>query len=157
MAFAESAGIPVKVHDSAEDAVREADIVCTLTPSPAPILKFRWLKLGAHVNAVGSCNPLQQELDEECVTRGALFCDTKEGCLQGVTRTGDLVIPIEKGALSPDTIVEVGEAMSKNWSRSNPDQITVFKSVGFAVEDLCSAVALYEKAKREPPGVLPSL
>jgi len=97
LAFAESAGIAVTVHDSAEEAVRQADIICTLTPSPSPILKHAWLKSGAHVNAVGSCHPMQQELDEECVTRAAVFCDTREGCLKGLTRTGDLCKSIENG------------------------------------------------------------
>jgi ornithine cyclodeaminase/alanine dehydrogenase-like protein (mu-crystallin family) len=76
-------------YSTAEEAVRGADIVCTLTPSPEPILQHAWLKPSAHVNAVGSCNPRQRELDEACLTSSsAVFVDSKEACLQGLTKTG---------------------------------------------------------------------
>lgn len=158
-AFARTApaGVTVVVHDTAEDAVRDADIVCTLTPAPTPILKHVWLKPGAHVNAVGSCHPQQRELDEECITRSTVFCDTKEGCLEGLTRTGDLVIPIEEGKFNADHITELGSVLDAGWTRTSPEDITIYKSVGFAVEDLCSAVALYEKAKLEPEGTIPMM
>lgn len=152
-----STSCPISVFDSPETAVRDADIVCTLTPAPSPILRFSWLKQGAHVNAVGSCHPQQQELDEECIVRASVFCDTKEGCLNGVTRTGDLVIPIEKGLFCPEHLREIGPVLESGWSRSNPGEVTVYKSVGVAVEDLCSAVALYDKAKHEPEGSFPMM
>lgn len=153
-ALAQSLGDGATVHDTAEDAVREADIVCTLTPSPEPVLQHAWLRPGSHVNAVGSCHPQQRELDEDCVTRAQLFCDSREACLQGLTRTGDLVIPVEKGSLSADSIVEIGTVLASGaaWARQSPEDITVFKSVGIAVEDLCSAVALYENISKEPEG-----
>lgn len=153
-ALASSLGAIAIVHDTAEAAVREADVVCTLTPSTEPILRYAWLKPGAHVNAVGSCHPQQRELDDDCLNQGKIFCDSKEACLQGITRTGDLVIPIEEGILSPERIMEIGSVLSSEggWVREAPGDITVFKAVGIAVEDLCSAVALYDYARQQPEG-----
>lgn len=156
-AFATSAGILVSVFDSAEEAVRGADIVCTLTPATSPILQHSWLKAGAHINAVGSCHPCQQELDEECIVKGRVFCDTIEGCLQGLTRTGDLVKPIEADIFSAGSITELASVLESGKGRGNADEVTVFKSVGFAIEDLCSAVALYESVRKQPDGTFPTM
>jgi len=154
--FADTVRCDVQVCDSPEEAVRDADIVCTLTPSTAPLVKRAWLKAGAHVNAVGSCNPLQQELDVDCVTQGGVFCDSLDACFNGVTRTGDLVIPLEKGLLKKENVVELGTVLDAERDH-NPSGITIFKSVGVAAEDLCSVVPLYEKASAEPAGAIPRM
>lgn len=148
---------PVHVHLTAEEAVKEADVVCTLTPSREPILCHKWLKPGCHVNAVGSCHPTQQELDEDLVRSAKLFCDTKAGALNGMMRTGDLVTHIEKGVLAADDITELSSVLAGGYEMGSEDEITVFKSVGFACEDLTVAVKLYEKAQKEPVGSIPRM
>ena len=83
-------GVPVRVCETAREAVSEADIVCTLTSAQAPVLEGAWLKPGAHVNAVGACTPLHRELDTAAVRRSRVIVDTMTACL---TEPGDLVTP----------------------------------------------------------------
>ena len=148
--------VPVSVAGSPTEAVADADIVCTVTASSEPLLRGADLKPGAHVNAVGACFPTQRELDTDAVLRARLFVDTKEACL---AEPGDLVTPIKEGAMAPEHIVgEIGEVIAGRLEgRQDEGQVTLFKSVGAAVEDLCAAAALFELASAQPAGAFPSL
>lgn len=128
-------------------AVAHASIVCTTTASPTPILEGAWLAAGAHVNAVGACIPTTRELDTEAVRRARLYVDRRESAL---AEPGDILVPIDEGAITADHIVaEVGELMldrAPSLGRRSPDEITIFKSLGLAVEDVAAAQHVYRKA-----------
>jgi ornithine cyclodeaminase/alanine dehydrogenase-like protein (mu-crystallin family) len=120
---------------SAEEAVRDADVVVTVTNSKAPVLKGSWLKDGCHVNAVGACRPDWRELDDEA-THNAIFVDSREGALK---ESGDVILSGAK------IYAELGEALAgKVPPRAN--ETTIFKSLGMAVEDIAAATLVYRSA-----------
>ena len=121
---------------SAEEAVRDADVVVTVTSSKTPVLKGGWLKAGCHVNAIGACRPDWRELDDDALQRSVVFVDSREGALK---ESGDVI-------LSSATIyAELGEALAgKVPSRAN--EATIFKSLGMAVEDIAAATLVYRSA-----------
>ena len=121
---------------SAEDAVRGADIVVTVTSSKTPVLKGAWLKPGCHVNAVGACRPDWRELDDAAISNVVLV-DSREGALK---ESGDVILSGAK------VYAELGEALAgKVPSRAN--ETTVFKSLGMAVEDIAAAMLVYRTVK----------
>jgi len=140
-----SGGVPALVFESAQACVAEADIVCTLTSATVPVLEGAWLKRGAHVNAVGACTPAHRELDTAAVRGARLFVDTRDACLR---EPGDLVVPLREGELTEEHLLgEVGAVLSGALpGRTTDDEITLFKSVGIALEDLTAAVAIREAA-----------
>lgn len=140
------------VVEDIDAAVREADVVCTVTASREPILRGGWLRPGAHVNAVGSSIPSARELDTETVRRARVFVDRRESAMN---EAGDLIIPMKEGAISADHIAgELGELiLGKVRGREDDKQVTLFKSLGLAVEDLACAVYLHDRAVREGVGV----
>jgi ornithine cyclodeaminase/alanine dehydrogenase-like protein (mu-crystallin family) len=135
----------------ARTAVEGADVVCTVTASREPILHGEWLRRGAHVNAVGASIPTARELDTEAVRRSRVFVDRRESALN---EAGDLLIPMREGAISPEHIVaEIGELLTgAAQGRQNDTELTLFKSLGLAVEDLAAAHDLHDRAKRERAG-----
>ena len=146
-----SAPFPVEAAASAEEAVRGADVVCTTTSSPEPILRRAWLRDGAHVNAVGSSIPTTRELDTETMAAAALFVDRREST---VNEAGDFLFPQREGAIGPEHIrAELGELLAgRADGRTSPDELTVFKSLGLAVEDLAAAEHLYRRARETGAG-----
>lgn len=137
---------------SAEEAVRGADIVVTATNSREPVLKREWLKPGAHINAVGSSIPSARELDGATIAASSLFVDRIEST---VNESGDYLFAVKEGAIRrPEHIRgELGDVLiGRTAGRTASDEITLFKSLGLAVEDLASAAFLYEKARREGRG-----
>eukprot|EP00040_Diaphanoeca_grandis_P014475 m.73496 g.73496 ORF g.73496 m.73496 type:complete len:372 (+) comp24564_c0_seq1:91-1206(+) len=135
-------GLEVVHCKTAQQAVESAHIVCTLTGSLKPILLGDWLRAGTHVNAVGACTPKHRELDTKCVQISRLFCDTRDACLR---EPGDLVVPMQEG-VDIGLIGEVGEVLLGAYvGRETREQITLFKSVGAAVEDLFVANLITEK------------
>ena len=145
-------GSAVTVTDTAEAAVSGADLICTVTAASEPILKGEWIQPGAHVNAVGSSTPSKRELDTDAVVRSRLFVDSRESAMN---EAGDFLIPKSEGAVGDDHIVgEIGEFLSgKVRGRQNRDEITLFKSLGMAVEDVAAAHLIYERANAEHRGV----
>ena len=144
-------GVKVDVVSDISDAVRRADVVCTVTAAREPVLHGQWLTPGAHVNAVGASLPTTRELDTEAVRRARIFVDRRESALN---EAGDLLIPIQEGAIRPDAIeAELGELLidSSRLRRSDAD-ITLFKSLGLAIEDLACAHHLNERARKEGRG-----
>lgn len=133
------------VTASAEEAVRSADIVCTTTGAHEPVLHGRWLAEGAHVNAVGSASPAARELDTAAIRVARLFVDCRESALN---EAGDFIIPKRDGAVTDDDIIgEIGELLiGKMQGRIDEHDITLFKSLGIAVQDAVVAEYLYRRA-----------
>lgn len=143
-------GVEVIVADSAEAAARTADIVSCSTSSAIPVLSGDWLKPGAFVDLVGSFSPSKREVDDRAVSRARIFVDTFEGAL---SEAGDLLDPLARGVIQRERIEgELADLVSgRVRGRKQADEITLFKSVGTALEDLAAArwvLAAVEKNKR---------
>jgi ornithine cyclodeaminase len=144
--------LEVTVTDFGRDAVSGSDIVCATTSSTEPVLLGEWLTPGTHVNAVGSSQRHAREIDSAAVVRSRLYADRRESALK---EPGDIIVPLENGEITADHIIgEVGEVLiGKAPGRRSDDEITLFKSLGLAIEDLASAHFLYAEAKRQNIGV----
>jgi ornithine cyclodeaminase len=141
---------------TAEEAVRDADVVVTATYAAEPIVERSWFKPGTHVNAVGSSIPTTRELDSETMRDAALFADRREST---VNEAGDFLIPQREGVIGPEHIrAEIGEVLiGSGEGRRDDHELTVFKSLGLAVEDLAAAEYVLQRAEAEDAGVLVSL
>jgi len=139
-------GIEVVVATTAEEALKDADVICCATISETPIFNDKDLPDGVHINAVGSYKPHVQEVPEEMVLRSRLYVDHRESALE---ETGDLIIPINKGLMTEDHIIaEIGEvAAGKAQARTSNTEITFFKTVGVAIQDLAAATIVLQKAE----------
>jgi ornithine cyclodeaminase len=137
--------------ESNADAVRDADVICTVTQSAEPVLEAQWLSPGAHINAVGACLPHTRELDSETVARASFFTDRRESC---ENEAGDYIIPLKEGAIADGHIkAELGEVLAGTApGRTSPEEITVFESLGLAVEDLAAAEYLMRRAAETGKG-----
>ena len=131
---------------TAEEAVRDADIIVTATTSFTPVVSREWISPGIHINAVGTYSFKARELDTATMADATLFVDRRESALN---EAGDYVIAAAEGAFGPEHIrAELGEVLIGNHpARTAHDEITVFKSLGLAIEDLASAAHIYEKAR----------
>ena len=140
--FAEAAtrqyGFPIEAVPTAEAAVRNADLICTVTPARAPILESAWVAPGAHLNAVGACTPSARELDSSLMARARVFTDRKASLLN---EAGDYLIPLQEGRFKADHLTgELGDLLlGRIQGRISPGEVTVFKALGLAVEDLALA------------------
>lgn len=138
-------GIAIRIETSAETAVAQADIVALATTSPSPVAAADAYRPGAHINAVGAHTPKTRELDSDIVARARLFVESHSAIL---AEAGDVIIPIEEGRIDAAHIIgELGEVAAGNLAgRTSPDEITIFKSTGIAVEDVVAARLIYEAA-----------
>jgi ornithine cyclodeaminase/alanine dehydrogenase-like protein (mu-crystallin family) len=138
-------GIAIEVASSAAEALRDADLVVSATTAKTPIVTPELLKPGAHINAVGSHRPDLRELDGATVARAKLVVDSREAMM---AECGDILLAIEEKAIGKDHIhAEIGEVLAgKKSSRSNPAEITLYKSVGIAIQDVATANLVYRKA-----------
>jgi len=128
------------------ESVAKADLVCTCTTSPEPLFEGSLLKPGAHVNAVGAYRPETRELDDAAMTRSKIVVETREAAM---AEAGDVVIPMASGAIGPSAVVaDLAEVVKGASVRTGPDDITVFKSVGVAFEDLILARAAVDRIDR---------
>lgn len=137
--------VPIEVVASPEEAVRDADLIILATTAPTPVIQWQWVKPGAHINAVGSHARNTRELDSETIAHARIVVDSREANL---TECGDILIPLEEGRVTREALTdEIGEvAAGLKAGRTRPDQVTVFKSVGIAVEDVAAANLIYRKA-----------
>lgn len=144
-------GRPIHVSESAEAAVEGADVICTVTSAEEPILAGSWLSDGTHINAVGSSVPFTRELDTDAVVRSRLFVDRIESTLN---EAGDFLFPKKEGAIDDDHIqAEIGDILiGEHPGRESESEITLFKSLGLAVEDVAAAHWIYEKALEQGVG-----
>ena len=137
--------------DSAEQAVHGADLIVLVTSSSEPVVQNEWIASGAHVISVGACRPHQREMDPALVRRGRLFVDSRAAAL---VESGDVVMGIQQGAFTASHLVgELGEVLTgKVEGRRSPREITIFKSLGLAVEDIVTANLVYRKAVEQDVG-----
>lgn len=141
VAWAKGFGRDVRLGNP--DAVGSADIVCTCTTSKVPVFDGSKLAGGAHVNAIGAYEPDARELDDKVIARSRLVVETRPAAL---AEAGDLKIPITEGTISPaDIVADLADVVSGVLVRRSAKDITVFKSVGVAIEDLAVARALFER------------
>jgi ornithine cyclodeaminase len=138
-------GAEIEPMPTAREAVQDADIICTTTAAPTPVLLGEWLGSGVHINAVGSSVPITRELDTNAMVRSRLFVDRRESTLN---EAGDFLMPLREGAIDEGHINgEIGEILlGQNPGRISPKEITLFKSLGLAVQDLASAHIVYQAA-----------
>ena len=154
-AFASEAGgrhgIEVEPMEDPRAAVEGASLVCTVSGAREPMIRGEWLAPGCHLNAVGSALPTARELDGEAVRRARLFVDRRESAM---SESGDILLAMQEDAIGEDHIVaELGEVLiGSAEGRTEPDQVTLFKSLGLAVEDVAAAHAVLEAARREGAG-----
>ena len=143
--------LPVEPVASAQEAVAASDIVCTTTGATSPILMGKWLEPGMHVNAVGASIPPFRELDSEAVKKGRLFVDRRDSAMN---EAEDFLAPRREGIIDDGHIRgELGDLLlGKSQGRLAGDEITIFKSVGLAVEDLAAAQYIYSKAETSNDG-----
>lgn len=139
-------GLKVVQATSAEEVVRSADVLCTLTPAAEPLVRGSWFGPGLHVNAVGARpRPEHREIDTEGMTRSRVFVDSLS---TAVEKSGGLVTAVQEGAMSFDDVVaELGDVAAGNHpGRTGDDEITLFNSVGIGLQDLAIGRLLYDKA-----------
>ena len=142
--------------ETAESAVRGADVIVLATPSHTPVIDDAWVKTGAHVVAVGACIPRYRECDPLLVKRALVVVDSRAAALK---EAGDILIAIQEGHFAEDHIhAELGEVVAGAKSgRTSADEVTLFKSLGLAIEDVVSAGLAYRRALKDRRGVELSL
>lgn len=148
----ERLGLAVEPLASAREAVAGADLICTVTASREPVLEGEWIAPGAHVNAVGACTPAARELDAAAVARSRLYTDRRESAL---AEAGDFLLARSEGAVTDAHLLgELGEVLEGQIpGRRSDDEITLYKSLGIAVEDLAAGRYVYEKALASGRGI----
>ncbi|MDX1983031.1 MAG: ornithine cyclodeaminase family protein [Bryobacteraceae bacterium] len=131
---------------SAEAAVRWADVVVLATSSPTPVFSSRWVRSGTHIISLGAVRPNQREMDPAILSRSRLFVDS---CAAALVESGDIVQAMKEGLIAPDHLRgELGEVLSgRVLGRECAEEITIFKSLGLAVEDVTAAALIYWRAK----------
>lgn len=149
---AERHGVPVSVHDSVQTAVDGADIICTTTASTRPVLHGAWIASGTHINAVGASVATSRELDTPAVVGARVIVDRRESALN---EAGDIIEPLREGAIDATHIAgELGEVLlGRVVGRQTPAEITLFKSLGLAIEDLAAAHYVHQQARALGVGV----
>ena len=132
-------------------SVAEADVICTVTASRGPVLSGEWLRPGTHINAVGASLPTARELDTAAVQRARVFVDRRESAL---AEAGDLLVPMREGVIDAGHIrAEIGEVLIGTAAgRESDGEVTLFKSLGLAIEDLACARYLGDRALAEDVG-----
>ena len=134
--------LTVTASDDLEAAVGAADIVSSATLSMTPLLHGAWLKPGAHVDLVGAYTPDMREADDEAIRRATVYVDTRAG----MKESGDIAAPLASGVLTDSDIAgDLADLARGAAARRSEDEITLFKSVGNAIEDLAAAVAVWRK------------
>jgi alanine dehydrogenase len=149
--YADRFGLPIEIASNEEAVCRAADILVLATTAAEPIIRREWLKPGVHINAVGSHSPGARELDSETVAAARIVVDSREANLK---ESGDLLIPMSEGRISAESFGdEIGEvAVGKKPGRGSPDEITIYKSVGIAIEDVATANLVLKRARAQGVG-----
>jgi ornithine cyclodeaminase len=137
--------------ETAEEAVRGAGLIVTATSAREPVVRREWIGAGAHLNAVGTFSPQSREIDSETVAASSLFVDRRESALK---ESGDVMIPVREGLIGEGHIrAEIGEVLiGARPGRTSREEITLFKSLGLAVEDLAAAQHVYARARERAVG-----
>ena len=151
--YGTSLGVAIEIAESIRAAVAEADVICTTTSAREPIIERGWLRDGTHINAVGSSIPTTRELDSATMRDAALFVDRRESTLN---ESGDFRFAQADGAVTPESIrAELGEVLAgQAEGRRDDREITVFKSLGIAVEDLAASELAVRNAEAAGRGTV---
>jgi len=141
----------IEVVDSAEKAVRDADLLATVTTAKVPIVRPEWLKPGVHINAVGSHRPDLREIDGATLARAKIVVDSREAIM---AECGDILLALKEKSIGENAIhAEIGEVLARTKSgRTKSDEITLYKSVGIAIQDVAAAHLVYRKALKKGVG-----
>ena len=141
----------IEAVTSNEEAVRGADVIVTATSSQEPVIKREWIADGAHVNGIGTHSPKSREIDSQTMAAARVFTDRRESLLN---EAGDYVLAAQEGVVTPECVVaEIGElVIGAKQGRTSPSEITLFKSLGLAIEDVVCAEYLFRKANAENVG-----
>lgn len=147
----EKVAFPIHSVGSNEEAVRDADVVVTATSSHQPVVDREWFSAGTHINAIGTHSPQSREIDTATMAAASLFTDRRESLLN---EAGDYVLAAMEGAVTPESVIaEIGElVIGTKQGRTSPSEITLFKSLGLAIEDVVCAEHLFRKATAENTG-----
>jgi ornithine cyclodeaminase len=142
---------PIEPVRKNEDAVRDADLIVTATSSSEPVISKDWISPGAHVNAIGTHSPNSREVDSATMAAARIFVDRRESALN---ESGDYLLAANEGVVTPDSIVgEIGELLiGTKTGRTSATEITLFKSLGLAIEDVACAEYLYHEAQSQNAG-----
>lgn len=129
----------IEVVTEIQHATKQADVICTATSATAPLIKLDDIKPGVHINAVGSYTPQMMELDAQLLAHANIFVDQREAALE---EAGEIINAIKHKIINPEVLKELGDLVTKKISgRLNKNQITIFKSVGLAIQDVSAAAA----------------
>lgn len=142
---------PVEPVANVEAALKDADLIVTATSSRKPVVQREWISLGAHINAIGTYSPQAREIDSATMAAARIFVDRRESALN---EAGDYLIAAAEGVIGQESIVaEIGEVLlGQSAGRTSPDEITLFKSLGLAIEDMACAEYLFQKAQSKNVG-----
>jgi len=143
--------IAIRAVDTAEHAVRGADLIVLATSAREPVVDNRWVAGGAHIMAVGACRPDQREMDPSLIARGRVFVDSRAGAF---SEAGDIVLALAEGRITRVHVVgELGEVVAGRVAgRTAEAEVTIFKSLGMAVEDVVAADLVYRRARKGASG-----
>jgi len=144
-------GVPIEVVNSPQHAVQDSDLVVTVTTAKEPIVKSEWIKPGAHINAVGSHRPDLREIDGAMLKLAKVVVDSREAIM---AECGDILLALKENSISESDIHgEIGEVLvGSKTGRSNAREITLYKSVGVAIQDVATAQLVYRKALEQNVG-----
>ena len=142
---------PIDAVATIESAVHDADLIVTATASSDPVIHREWVAPGAHLNVVGASLPHAREVDTATMAAASFFVDRRESTLN---EAGDYLFAMREGAIGPEHIrAEIGEILiGAKAGRTQPDEITLFKSLGLAVEDVATAAYIYQQAQQHNAG-----
>ena len=142
---------PIEAVGTNEEAVRGADVIVTATSSLEPVINKDWISPGAHINAIGTHSPNSREIDSATMSVARIFTDRRESALN---EAGDYLLAAKEGLITPESILgELGELLiGTKTGRTSTTDITLFKSLGLAIEDVISADYLYHKAQEQNAG-----
>ncbi|MBY6059561.1 MULTISPECIES: ornithine cyclodeaminase family protein [Leisingera] len=137
-------GITADVIDTAEEGIAEADVVSCATLAKSPVIKGKWLRSGQHIDLIGSFTPEMREADDHAIERASVFIDTEDA----LRESGDLITPIQNGVLARSEIAGTLKNICADnaFPRGNHEEITLFKGVGTAIEDLSAAILAYKQS-----------
>lgn len=150
--MAERLGLNIIITEDKKTAIQSSDLIVAATTSRIPLFDGSWLRPGTHITAIGSFKPEVRELDSETIKRSKVFVDNLAAARE---EAGDLIIPIQEGIITWEKVAaEIGEVIAGDKKgRENPEEITVFKSVGLAVQDAIVARGVYLKARKLNSGL----
>ncbi|GAB6944799.1 ornithine cyclodeaminase family protein [Vulcanisaeta sp. JCM 14467] len=150
--LAQGRGIDVVVVESGYDAVKQADVAIAVTTSREPVIHGLWLHRGMHIVSIGAPEVNARELDDEVIRKVSVIAvDSRTAVMN---ETGDIIIPMKNGLITEKDLIEIGEIIGgMRKGRSGDNDITLFKSVGIAAEDLAAATYIYNLARRKNMGV----